>query len=108
VLHAALPCVLQGEISSLSCEPHSGSELVVSLFEVPYSAGSVAAFIAREHEFRFLAVQPYDLTGQMPTERLAVSCNSLAAAAGSRCVSVHATRWRRLLRCDCNAYTQQS
>jgi hypothetical protein len=67
---------LQGEISSLSCEQHPGSELVVSLFEVPFSAESVAAFIAREHEFRFLAVQPYDLTGQVPTERLAVSANS--------------------------------
>jgi hypothetical protein len=72
-----LPCkLLQGEISSLSCEQHAGSELVVSLFEVPFNAESVAAFIAREHEFRFLAVQPYDLAGQVPTERLAVSADS--------------------------------
>lgn len=56
----------------MSCEPCPDSELVVSLFDVPYSPESVTAFIAREHEFRFLAVQPYDLAGQMPTERLAV------------------------------------
>jgi hypothetical protein len=72
--------MLQGEISSLSCEPHAGSELVVSLFEVPFNAASVAAFIAREHEFRFLAVQPYDLSGKVPTERLAVSGNRLVAS----------------------------
>jgi hypothetical protein len=47
--------------------------LVVSLFEVPYTPDNVAAFIAREHEFRFLAVQPYDLSGQEATQRLAVS-----------------------------------
>lgn len=65
-----------GEISSLSCEQRAGSELVVSLFEVPFSADSVAAFIAREHEFRFLAVQPYDLAGQAPTAQLAVLCGA--------------------------------
>jgi hypothetical protein len=83
--------MLQGEISSLSCEQHPGSELVVSLFEVPFSADSVAAFIAREHEFRFLAVQPYDLAGQVPTERLAVSAAGNISAAACLCChgSVH-------------------
>lgn len=80
-------------MASLSCEPYSSSSsttqqqqqpppsssssnsnsnpdsccsssLVVSLFEVPFSPDNVAAFIAREHEFRFLAVQPYDLAGK--------------------------------------------
>eukprot|EP00878_Enallax_costatus_P024037 GHUV01025625.1.p1 GENE.GHUV01025625.1~~GHUV01025625.1.p1 ORF type:complete len:231 (+),score=35.65 GHUV01025625.1:763-1455(+) len=68
-----------GEISSLSCEPCPGGELVVSLFEVPYTPESVAAFIAREHEFRFLAVQPSDLAGKVPAERLAVSVAALVA-----------------------------
>lgn len=67
---------VQKEISSLSCEPCPGSELVVSLFEVPYSPSSVAAFIAREHEFKFLAVQPYDLEGQTQTDRLAVGADA--------------------------------
>jgi hypothetical protein len=53
---------------------------VVSLFEVPYTPDNVAAFIAREHEFRFLAVQPYDLSGQEPTQRLAVSMPGHLAA----------------------------
>jgi hypothetical protein len=47
--------------------------LVVSLFEVPYNPDNVAAFIGREHEFRFLAVQPYDLAGKAAADRLAVS-----------------------------------
>lgn len=71
----------------MSCEQHAGSELVVSLFEVPFSADSVAAFIAREHEFRFLAVQPYDLAGQAPTAQLAVSAalGSTAVRAAQAC-----------------------
>jgi hypothetical protein len=52
-------------------EPCPGSELVVSLFEVPYTPASVAAFIAREHEFRLVAVRPHDMEGQ-PLQRLAV------------------------------------
>ncbi|KAF6259418.1 hypothetical protein COO60DRAFT_1008858 [Scenedesmus sp. NREL 46B-D3] len=76
-----------GEISSLSCEPHAGSELVVSLFEVPFNTASIAAFIAREHEFRLLAVQPYTLDGHMLTERLAVLCgaNTDAHYKATRC-----------------------
>lgn len=62
-----------GEISSLSCEPCPGSSVVVSLFEVPASPASVAAFIAREHEFRFVAVQPTNLDGT-PAGRTAVIC----------------------------------
>lgn len=56
----------------------SSASLVVSLFEVPYTSDNVAAFIQREHEFRFLAVQPYDLAGKAAAERLAVSACSCA------------------------------
>jgi hypothetical protein len=52
-------------------EPCPGSELVVSLFEVAYTAASVAAFIGREHEFRLVAVAPHDMEGR-PLQRLAV------------------------------------
>jgi hypothetical protein len=39
-----------GEVSSLSCEPTGGGgELVVALFEVPFSPEAVKAFIEREH-----------------------------------------------------------
>lgn len=41
------------------------------LFEVPATPASVAAFTEREHEFRFVAVQPLSPTGEK--ERLAVS-----------------------------------
>lgn len=41
------------EVSSLSVEEHDGGEIVVSLFEVEASPASVAAFIEREHEFRW-------------------------------------------------------
>lgn len=51
----------------------SDGSLVVSLFEVPYNAENVAAFIAREHEFRFLAVQPHDLASKAADGRFAVS-----------------------------------
>lgn len=60
-----------GEVSSLSCEPFAGGDLVISLFEVPYSDRAVAAFIEREHEFKFVAVQPLTLDGG-PTGRQAV------------------------------------
>lgn len=62
-----------GEVSSLSCEPWPEGDLVVSLFEVKCTPEAVAAFINREHEFRFIAVQPRTLDGQ-PTDRLAVLC----------------------------------
>ncbi|KAG2452732.1 hypothetical protein HYH02_002962 [Chlamydomonas schloesseri] len=55
--------------------PTASSEpLVVSLFEVPATADSVAAFIAREHEFRFVAVEPCDLLQGRPLGRRAVVC----------------------------------
>ena len=40
------------------------------LFEVAATPASVAAFTEREHEFRFVAVQPLSPTGEK--ERLAV------------------------------------
>ena len=55
------------EVSSLSCEPVGGGgdgqdlEIVVALFEVPFSPAAVAAFIEREHEFKFVAVRPLAL-----------------------------------------------
>jgi len=59
-------------MSSLSVEPCAGGEaLVVSLFEVPKTRAAVAAWLDREHEFRFLAAQPYAPDGQ-PERRLAV------------------------------------
>ncbi|GBF99319.1 hypothetical protein Rsub_12100 [Raphidocelis subcapitata] len=61
------------EISSLSCEPRPRAELVVALFEVPFSPLAVQAFIQREHEFRFVAVRPTALDGARQ-ERLAVLC----------------------------------
>ncbi|EFJ42039.1 hypothetical protein VOLCADRAFT_119537 [Volvox carteri f. nagariensis] len=42
--------------------------VVVSLFEVPYTPANVAAFISREHEFRFVAVQPLELGTGQPLE----------------------------------------
>ncbi len=50
-----------GEISSLSCEPCAEGELVVSLFEIEFSPATVKAFIEREHEFKFTAVEPLNL-----------------------------------------------
>ena len=48
-------------MSSLSVEEHPGAEVVVSLFEVPATPASVAAFIEREHEFRWAG--PHALAG---------------------------------------------
>lgn len=62
-----------GEISSLSCEPCPGGDLVVALFEVPFNPEAVSAFIAREHEFRFVAVRPLTLDGSQ-RDRMAVLC----------------------------------
>lgn len=62
-----------GEVSSLSCEPHRGGEVVVALFEVPATPEAVAAFVEREQEFRFTAVAPVTLQGE-PTGRMAVLC----------------------------------
>lgn len=44
-----------------SAEPHDGSTLVVSLFEIDASGDAIPAFIEREHEFRFMAVAPIEL-----------------------------------------------
>ena len=66
-----------GEISSLSCEEAEegcgggNQALWVVLFEVAATPASVAAFTEREHEFRFVAVQPLSTKGE--EERLAVS-----------------------------------
>ena len=59
-----------GEISSLSCEECEGQEIVVALFEIQSTAESRKAYVEREHEFRFLAVQCEDLHGK--------SCPTLA------------------------------
>lgn len=87
-VRACVRACVQREVSSLSCEPleealggSGGTDgaharmrdagVVVSLFEVPATAASVKAFIAREHEFRFVAVRPETLDGQ-DTGRFAV------------------------------------
>ncbi|KAL4443866.1 hypothetical protein ABPG75_011603 [Micractinium tetrahymenae] len=62
------------EVSSLSVEEHPGSEIVVSLFEVEATPASVAAFIEREHEFRFVAVEPLRFECGSPIGRRAVVC----------------------------------
>ena len=59
---------------------------MVSLFEVPYTPAAVAAFIAREHEFSFLAVRPRDMAGEALV-KLAVVCaaSNDEEYKGSRC-----------------------
>ncbi|GAB4822485.1 hypothetical protein N2152v2_009531 [Parachlorella kessleri] len=61
------------EMSSLSVEEAPGHEVIVTLFEVEATPGSIQAFIQREHEFRFVAVEPHHLDGS-PTGRKAVMC----------------------------------
>ena len=51
------------EMSSLSVEPCPGARCVVSLFEAPMSDEQLAAYVEREHEFRFVAVRPTGLDG---------------------------------------------
>jgi len=62
-----------GEISSLSCEECPGEEIIVTLFEIHSTPESRRAYVEREHEFRFLAVQCDDLHGN-PCPTLAVLC----------------------------------
>lgn len=62
-----------GEISSLSCEECEGEEIVVTLFEIQSTPESREAYVEREHEFRFLAVQCEDFSGN-PCPTLAVLC----------------------------------
>ena len=38
-----------GEISSLSCEPLAGAEIVVSVFEVPFTPSAVQASSTQQH-----------------------------------------------------------
>ena len=54
------------EESSLSCEPTGDPEstLTVTCFDVPWSEEAVAAFVEREHEFRFNGVPYMPLKGQ--------------------------------------------
>ncbi|GLC37646.1 hypothetical protein PLESTB_000798000 [Pleodorina starrii] len=61
--------------------------VVVSLFEVPYTPSNVEAFISREHEFRFVAVEPLELPGARPIGRRAVVCarNTDADYRAGRC-----------------------
>ncbi|KAK9059424.1 hypothetical protein SSX86_022044 [Deinandra increscens subsp. villosa] len=59
------------EISSLSVEPCEGESLIVTVFEINKS--EIPSYIEREHEFRFLAVQPETLEGSQ-YNTLAVLC----------------------------------
>lgn len=61
---------MRGTHRSLCCTCFSPTQ-VPAYAQVPYTPESVAAFIAREHEFRFLAVEAANLDGT-PNERLAV------------------------------------
>ncbi|GJT03264.1 hypothetical protein Tco_0824433 [Tanacetum coccineum] len=51
------------EISSLSVEPCEGESLIVTVFEIRRS--EIPSYIEREHEFRFLGVQPETLEGDL-------------------------------------------
>ncbi len=78
------------QISSLSVEEHAGSELLVSVFEVEATPKAVAAFIQREHEFRFVVVRPEGLEGGeegSAAQRAAVMCarNTDEAYRAARC-----------------------
>lgn len=46
--------------------------LLVTVFEVPATEADIANFVEREHEFRFLAVDP--IVNGAPSGRLAVMC----------------------------------
>uniref|UniRef100_A0A7S2Z085 Gamma-glutamylcyclotransferase n=1 Tax=Chloropicon laureae TaxID=464258 RepID=A0A7S2Z085_9CHLO len=60
------------EMASLSVEPGTEKDsIVVSLFDI--DVGDVAAFIAREEEYRFMAVKPDELNGT-PGEHHHVMC----------------------------------
>ncbi|KAK9802978.1 hypothetical protein WJX73_002803 [Symbiochloris irregularis] len=52
------------EIASLSCEECPDQAIVTSLFQIQADMKSVEAFIDREHEFRFLAVDVNLLDGR--------------------------------------------
>jgi hypothetical protein len=61
-------------MASLSVEEATeDEELVVALFDVPMTPEAVAAWIDREHEYKFVAVQSYQLDGT-PETRMAVRC----------------------------------
>lgn len=63
-------------MASLSVEAaEEHEELVVALFDVPMTPEAVAAWIDREHEYRFVAVQAYQLDGT-PESRMAVCVRS--------------------------------
>ena len=89
-----------GEVSSLSVEEHEGSEIYVTLFEIEATPEAITSFIEREHEFRFMAVQPHPMSNEQcceegegegfagtQSERTAVICarNSDQAYRQSRC-----------------------
>ena len=60
------------EMASLSVEEaHPHEELICALFDVPLTPQAVAAWIDREHEYKFVAIQSYRLDGS-PEERMAV------------------------------------
>lgn len=60
------------EMSSLSVEPLTESEILVTMFEIQHTQQSIQAFIQREHEFKFVAVQPQTLQGGV--DRFGVVC----------------------------------
>jgi hypothetical protein len=75
------------EISSLSVEPHPDSEIAVTVFEIPATPHSIAAFIEREHEFKFMAVEPICFHTNHSLRRSAVICgaNTDANYKATRC-----------------------
>lgn len=67
------------EISSLSCEEAPDCSIVVAVFDVPNTPEMNAAFLDREHEFRFLAVRPTmipDATEEASSPTVSSGCAS--------------------------------
>lgn len=74
----------------------SSSSLVVSLFEVPYSAEAAAALLEREHEFRFVAVRPLCRAGVEEEAWPAVACAAWSDDAEYRRLRIRGEEdWRR-------------
>jgi hypothetical protein len=76
------------EMSSLSVEPaNEDDEIVVSLFEVSLTPEAVVAWIDREHEFRFVAVQPLTMQGAAEPH---FAVRTLTLCCGSTCEAFQA------------------
>jgi hypothetical protein len=69
-LERGIANVATKEMSSLSVEPCSAESILVTVFEI--SIQEVPAFIEREHEFRFLGVALFSLSGEILLKKAVV------------------------------------